>query len=338
MAFPLLEFFAGLTLMLAGSRWLPAGIERLGRRLRSRSGHLGLLTALGANSPEITAGVTALVSGAHDAGYGVVLGSNLFNLAGLLGVGAVVAGRVALRPPALTLHGAVGVAITLVAVALVRGDLPVDASALAIATIFGAYVVLLGLSPATLERLPGGGMLAAAAGEEELAVAEQEEQEEESAQARARRPSRRQVALSLGPPLACIVLGGVGVMRSSLVLAARLGLPRFLVAGLLLAFLTGLPNLYTALRLARAGRGRAVVSETLNSNTLNIIVGVTLPALAFGTGRAGGQVELAAWWLLGSTLVALGLTAVRGGLGRCGGLLVVGLYLGFVTLAVVTAP
>jgi hypothetical protein len=54
--------------MLAGSHFLPRGIGRLGGRLRLGSGHLGLLIALTANSPEITAGITGLVSGAHDAG------------------------------------------------------------------------------------------------------------------------------------------------------------------------------------------------------------------------------------------------------------------------------
>lgn len=124
-------------------------------------------------------------------------------------------------------------------------------------------------------------------------------------------------------------------MRGSLVLADRVGVSRFLVGALLLAFLTGLPNLYTALRLARRGRGRAVVSETLNSNTLNMIVGVTLPALAFGTARAGGRVSFTAWWLLGSTLLAVALLAADHGLGRRGGALLVGVYLAFV-LATVT--
>ncbi len=83
------------------------------------------------------------------------------------------------------------------------------------------------------------------------------------------------------PSLVAVVLGGIAVMRGALDLAVRLSISHFLVGALLLAALTGLPNVYTAVRLARAGRGRAVVSETLNSNTLNLIVGVAVPALAF---------------------------------------------------------
>ena len=335
-AFSLLEFVGGLVVMLAGSRLLMPGMARLAGRVHPRGGHLGLLMALGANSPEITAGVTGLVLGAHDAGYGIILGSNLVNLAGLLGVGAIVAGRVELRSPALALHGSVGGLVTVAAVALLDGWIPAYAAAVAIAVVFGPYVVLLGLSPATVERLPAGRLLRRAAAEEERAG---EEQEDADGDGSPRSPSRRDVAVVLVPSLAGVVLGGIAVMRGTLSLATRFGISRFLVGTLLLAFLTGLPNLTTALQLARAGRGRVVVSETLNSNTLNLIVGVTLPALVLGTSRAGARVLHAGWWLLGSTLLALALMARGDGLGRAGGAALVAVYLAFVgTLLATGSP
>lgn len=322
----LVEFLGGLVLLLAASRELPRGIERLGERLRPRGGHLGLLTALGANSPEITAGITGLASGTHAAGYGVVLGSNLFNLAGLLGVGALVAGRVELRRQALALHGSVAVAVTAVAGALLFGLLPALGAAALIAVVFVPYVVLIGLSMETIERLPASGLLETAVFEEERAA---EEQEEDGGVAR---PTWRSVAGVLVPALAAVVIGGVAVMRGALDLAGRLGLSEFLVAAVVLAVLTGLPNVYTALRLARRGRGRAVVSETLNSNTLNLIVGVALPALVVGTAPVAAGLEVAVWWLLGATLLALALAAKRTGLRRAGGAVVVASYLVFLVV------
>jgi cation:H+ antiporter len=329
----LLEFVGGLALLLAASRELPRGIERLGDRLRPRGGHLGLLTALGANSPEITAGITGLASGTHAAGYGVVVGSNLFNLAGLLGLSALVAGRVELRRQALVLHGGVALAVAAAAIALLHGLLPAVGAAALIAVVFVPYVVLVGLSVPTIERLPASRLLAAAVFEEERAGEEHEEHAD--AQGGARRPTRRAVAVGLLPPLAAVVVGGVSVMRGALGLAGRLGLSDFLVAAVVLAALTGLPNVYSALRLARHGHGRAVVSETLNSNTLNLIVGVALPALVVGTARAAPTVGVAAWWLLGATLLALALTARRTGLGRPGGAIMVASYLAFLVVNVV---
>ena len=39
------------------------------------------------DTPEVTSAVTALPHGQHDVGPGVVLGSNMFNLAALIGLG-----------------------------------------------------------------------------------------------------------------------------------------------------------------------------------------------------------------------------------------------------------
>ena len=45
---------------------------------------LGMLAALAADAPEITAAVTALIHHDPHIGAGVVIGSNVFNLAALL--------------------------------------------------------------------------------------------------------------------------------------------------------------------------------------------------------------------------------------------------------------
>jgi cation:H+ antiporter len=58
---------------------------------------LGLLAALAADTPEVISAVTALAHGQHDVGTGVVLGSNVFNLAALIGLGALIAGGIKLH-------------------------------------------------------------------------------------------------------------------------------------------------------------------------------------------------------------------------------------------------
>ncbi len=62
---------------------------------------------------------------------------------------------------------------------------------------------------------------------------------------------------------------------------------------LVLAALTGLPNVYAAWR----GRGAAVVSETLNSNALNLLIGIAIPAAVFGLGRGSRASALEIAWL-----------------------------------------
>ena len=79
------EFLAALVLVSISGFVLTGQIDRLGARLRFTSGLLGLAVAFGADSPEIASAVSALLHGRGDIGAGVVLGSNIFNVAGIRG-------------------------------------------------------------------------------------------------------------------------------------------------------------------------------------------------------------------------------------------------------------
>ena len=73
----------------------------------------------------------------------------------------------------------------------------------------------------------------------------------------------------------------------------------------MLAAFTSLPNLLTAVRLALHGRGAATVSEAFNSNSLNVLAGIAIPALFLALGAAAGLVTFSVWWLVGMTVVAV---------------------------------
>jgi len=64
-----------------------------------------MLAALAADAPEITASVTALAGHHARIGAGVVIGSNVFNLAAVLGLGAVVAREIKLHRRVIILRG-----------------------------------------------------------------------------------------------------------------------------------------------------------------------------------------------------------------------------------------
>jgi cation:H+ antiporter len=90
-------FVAAAALSLGASAVLVVRLERLGARLGLSEALLGLVAALAADTPEVTSAVTALTHGQHDVGTGVVLGSNVFNLAALIGLGALIAGGIKLH-------------------------------------------------------------------------------------------------------------------------------------------------------------------------------------------------------------------------------------------------
>jgi cation:H+ antiporter len=298
-------------------------LDRLSERLGLSEGLHGILTALGADAPEIATAITALVASRSEIGVGVVIGSNVFNLAALLGLSALVAGHVRIHRHGLLLNGGVAIAVTGLTVALVLGALGAVAATLLLAAVFVPYVVLLSLRPARVKQLataaPGFGFLAAAVREEAVDVRTGEH---------APRASNPDLVL-LAVALAVIVGGSIGMVRAATDLGHAWGVSDVIVGTLVLAALTSLPNALTAVRLALRGRGAATVSEAFNSNTLNVLAGIALPSLILSLGAAGGLVTFSVWWLLGMTLLCVVFAYAGHGLRRAEGAVVVLLYVAF---------
>src|SRR5258708_23521025 len=98
-------FLAGALVSLATSWVLVSRLERVGERLGLSEALLGIVAALAADAPEVTSAVSAMAGHQQRLGAGVVIGSNVFNLAALLGLGAVVAGRIRLHRQGVVLGG-----------------------------------------------------------------------------------------------------------------------------------------------------------------------------------------------------------------------------------------
>lgn len=117
----------GLVLVALGARWLVAGAVAIARVLGLSELVIGLtIVAAGTSLPELATSVVAAVRGARDISVGNVVGSNIFNILGILGVAS-----------ALAPHGIA------VAPAALRFDLPVMV-AVAVATLpicFTGYVI-----------------------------------------------------------------------------------------------------------------------------------------------------------------------------------------------------
>ena len=114
-------FVAAAAVSLATSWLLVSRLERIGARFGLSEALLGMLAALAADAPEITASATALAGHHARIGAGVVIGSNVFNLAALLGLGAVVAGEITLHRRVIILEGTVAMLIAAVCLGVVLG-------------------------------------------------------------------------------------------------------------------------------------------------------------------------------------------------------------------------
>ena len=322
-------FCVSLAASLAASLVFARKLDEVSERFGASEGLHGILTALGADAPEISTAIAGLVASHAKLGVGVVIGSNVFNLAALLGLSAIVAGRVRIHRHGLLFNGGVALLVTAVATALVLGRIGPVVATLLLAAVFGPYVFFLSIRPSRIKRFvpiePAHRFLVAAVREEILDLRTDENVPKASL--------GDTVALALS--LATIILASVGMVHAATDLGSRWGVSDIIVGTLVLASLTSLPNLLTAVRLALHGRGSAVVSEALNSNSLNVFAGLAIPALAVTLGSASGLETFSIWWLAGMTIFAVGLTYMSRGLGRLDGIAIVLLYVLFAVVIAV---
>jgi cation:H+ antiporter len=312
----LLLLLAAFVITVVSSVVLARELDRIGKRLGFSEALLGMVTALGADAPEIASAVAAVVAGHEATGVGVVVGSNVFNLAALLGVSALIAGPVRIHRHGLLLNGGVAVVVAIIGAFVALNFMPGGVGLILAAVVLAPYVVLSALHEPARSRLPAA--LRAAVAEEQRDARRDEHS----------RAATRLDAVAVVPALAAVVGGAYGMVAAAQSLGDRFDVSDLVLGALVLAALTSIPNLIAAVRLARHGRGAACVSEALNSNNANILVGLCVPALILGLGSASGIETFAACWMVGMTVVAVAL-GFGGGLTRREGAAIVALYVAF---------
>jgi cation:H+ antiporter len=326
MSDPILALAFGLAAAtsLAASWLLVTALERVGVRLGLSEALLGMLAALAADAPEITAAVTALTRHDQRIGAGVVVGSNVFNLAALIGLSGIVAGRVALHRRVIELAGAVALWIAIVTLVLILGVLqPLVALPLVLA-VFVPYLVILGMRRERLTRLP----LPAAWVAWLLAAVTEEEIELEVA-IHPRRGHARD-ALAAAGAVVVVVGASVAMERAASKLGARNAVPEIVIGALVLAAVTSLPNAVAGVYLARRGRAAATLSTSLNSNAINVLGGLLIPTSLVGLAAPSQETTYITAGYVAMTLLVLGTSYFDRGLRRGAGVAIVATYLAFV--------
>jgi cation:H+ antiporter len=149
---------AGLALLIAGSRWLVGGATGIAGALGVSDLVVGLtIVAAGTSMPEVATSVVATLRGQRDLAIGNVVGSNVFNLLGILGIAALATpGGLAVPAAVLAFDAWVMLAVAVVC-------LPIFVSGYGIArwegiVLLGGYVAY----TATLVHLAGSGASAPA--------------------------------------------------------------------------------------------------------------------------------------------------------------------------------
>jgi cation:H+ antiporter len=320
-------FAAGAAVSLLMSWLLVSRLERIGERLGLSEALLGMVAALAADAPEITAAIAALASHQQRIGAGVVLGSNVFSLAALLGLGGVVAGRIGQHRRVVALTGTVAIWVAVVCTLVVLGAVPPLTGLALAAAGLAMYLAVLGRRGQGM-RLPARwrAWLQSAVAEEELELEE------------AIRPRRGRWsdAAAAATALIVVIIASITMERAASSLGRSLGVPEIITGGLVLAAVTSLPNAVAAVYLASRGRGAATLSTALNSNTLNITAGLLLPGATLGLGAPSRQALLVTAWYGAFTLAVLALAWRHQGLGRLEGAAIITGYAAFTASLIIS--
>ncbi len=288
--------FGGLIVLLAASEVMVRQLSALGESLALPPHVLGFLVAAGADSPEISTAIIALITGSSSIGLGVVEGSNIYNLAGLLGLSAVVTGSIVFSRRELIRGGISNAILTVLIIALVF--FPGPRLFLAVVAVLGSAVFFFTL--ASEPREP--------------------------------RKTHLNIRALLLSVMASLVLIGASALLvyavEQLILQTHLPVP--LVSILLLPVATSIPNTWAALGLARQGLGDAVLSAVFNSNLINLSLGIALPSLFINLHPEHAARVFDGPYLVGMTLFTVIMLETSRKLTRPEGLVIIALYLIFV--------
>ena len=324
-------FVVSALVSLATSWLLVSRLERLGERLGMSEVVLGMLAALAADAPEITSAISAISQHRPQVGAGVILGSNVFNLAALLGLGAVVAGSIGLHRRVIVFSGVVAMWIAASCLVAVMGLISPVAGLVLVLAGLGFYAVAVGAGAERLTRLHLPRRWAAW-----LSTAIIEEEVEVGPAVRTRPGGARDAGVAAAA-LLLVVAASVAMERAASSLGTRWAVPEIVVGGVVLAAVTSLPNAVAAVYLAARGKGSAALSTAVTSNNLNVALGLLIPGAFLGLGAPSAQTTLVTAWYIGLTAFTLLIAYRSRGLGRADGAAIIAAYAVFTGSVLATA-
>ena len=296
----------GLVLLAGGGELLVRGAGSLARGLGVTPAVIGLtVVAMGTSIPELVVSTIAAVGGQPDIAIGNVVGSNIMNIAFVLGFSALVV--------ALPIHGQI-----------VKREWPF--------MFVASCVFVLLARDGVIDRLEGGffvvslGLFTAYV----VSIAREEVTAEEAAELRGAVASRglgekmrsfaTPLAVALGG-IALLIVGGRVLVDGAIQLARLAGMTERVIGLTVVAAGTSMPEVATTLIAALRRQGDVAVANAIGSNIFNIlgIIGVT--GLIAPIPVSPDMVSSDLWWMLGTSLILLPLMRIRFNLSRFEGLL-----------------
>ncbi len=307
-----LWILGGTALLYLGGEWLVSGAKGLAQRLGVSSLVIGLtVVAFATSTPELAATLTATLQGSLAVGFGNVVGSNIANIALVMGLAAILqplapGSRFLRREMPFMVVGS-GLAAILAwdgrVVAWEGGVL------LVLLAVFLAYLLL--------------------RGEEEMGEPGEGAGGGREAEEAAPTVLRGVTLVALGVVL--LVVGAKAMVHGAVTLARALGIAERVIGLTLVAVGTSLPEVAATIVAVVRREGDIVLGNLVGSNIFNLLFVLAVATLVtpIEVDPSGARVDLVV--MVGVSLLAWPLLAVRARVGRWEGAILVAVYVGYVT-------
>ena len=233
---------AGFFLLINGADYFVEGSSSLAKKMKIPSLIVGLtIVAMGTSAPELAVSISAALEGSSSLAVSNVVGSNIFNLLGVLGVCAAI-------KPILTNDD------------VAKRDFPLS--------FIVVILFLLFIWDGTMNRIESAilfiGMIAYVVVSVKLAKGGDEEEAEFKF-------NGAKCALGIIGGIVGIVLGGNIVVEQSKAIAMAAGMSETLVGLTICAIGTSLPELVTSVTAAKKGENDLAVGNVVGSNIFNVL-------------------------------------------------------------------
>ena len=315
----LLLVAAGVAVLGVGADVLVRGAVTIARVAKISTAVIGLtIVSMGTSLPELTVSVAASLRGASDLGLGNVVGSNIFNI-------AIVLGFTALPRPMRVHSSAVKLEWPFMFLAsfqllILARDGRIDrlegAFFLVAMVLFTAYVVRIGRNEVH--------------GDEAADLTE----EVRALEITSVPPQLGKALLLIAGGIGMLVVGGEVLLRGAIELARVAGMSERVIGLTIVAAGTGTPELATSLMAARRGQGELALGNVIGSNIFNIlgILGLTalVQPIAVGDAMVGSDMV----WMLMFTAVLFPMMRTRAEISRLEGGMLIASYGTYLTLLV----
>jgi cation:H+ antiporter len=290
-------------------------------------------SAIGTSLPEFGSAMIAVFSGNPDIGVGVVIGSNIWNIAGILGISSLAAGYIFVKKEELKRDGLMTLltAVILLIFMLMFNDITrIVGVVLVVVYIIYLYILIKSQSNKSNPENSQGeetSNKSTQTSKSEISRTENVLVEEVIGSGRSR---NRNILISLAG-LAGLIIGSRLLVYSGVEIGELTGVPQMIMGLFALAIGTSMPELVVTLRSAMKKMHSLSIGTVLGSNIFNILIGIGIPSLFMTIPVDKLSVSFDAPVMIGVTALLILLSYRKSKLSRIGGAVLVAVYVAYIT-------